>query len=479
MRFLSFLWQKKPPTLPFTVSAATISAFAERTGKDMSRQAILLLAAAFALPLNAETLLNTLPNGMKILIKEDHRAPVAAVRLWYKVGSVDEHEGKTGLSHALEHMMFKGTDNVPAGEFSRRVAALGGNDNAYTNRTETVYTTNIAVKNLDEVLKMEADRMVNLNFSDKTFDNEMDVIREERRMRTDDSPAGKMWETLNIKMWDKPFNKAPVIGYMDDLYKLKADDLRVWYKQWYAPNNALLVIVGDVRAKETAEKVGQLFGSIPARKLPERNAETEAVSKAHTAKATVYAVTAQPIFTLAWRVPKQRKIDDAMPYALDMLSAILAGTDSARYDKKLQRGKSIALGVSASYDDYGRENAAFTISAMPNGATTPDELQKHLLAEIRDIAEHGITPAELELVRRPAETSRIFAKDSVRSQADTLGDLEHNGFGWASEEETLRRFLNVEPRQVQAAAKLLLKSPMTQITVLPEKTEKHPKKKQP
>ena len=123
--------------------------------------------------------------------------------------------------------MFKGTDSVPEGEFSRRVAALGGDDNAYTNRTETVYTTNIAVKNLDEVLKMEADRMVNLNFSDKAFDNEMDVIREERRMRTDDSPASKMWETLNIKMWDKPFNKAPVIGYMNDLHTLKADDLRL------------------------------------------------------------------------------------------------------------------------------------------------------------------------------------------------------------------------------------------------------------
>ena len=222
----------------------------------MLRYAGLLLLAGLS-SVQAETLFSTLPNGMKVLIKEDTRAPVAAVRLWYKVGSVDEHEGKTGLSHALEHMMFKGTDSVPEGEFSRRVAALGGDDNAYTNRTETVYTTNIAVKNLDEVLKMEADRMVNLNFSDKAFDNEMDVIREERRMRTDDSPAGKMWETLNIKMWDKPFNKAPVIGYMNDLHTLKADDLRAWYKQWYAPNNAMLVIVGDVKAKETTDKVGR------------------------------------------------------------------------------------------------------------------------------------------------------------------------------------------------------------------------------
>ena len=196
----------------------------------MSRYLLLLLAAA-APALWAQTLLSTLPNGMKVLVEEDNRAPVVSVRLWYRVGSVDEHPGKTGLSHALEHMMFKGTKAVPAGQFSRRIAALGGSDNAYTNRTETVYTTDIASRHLDEVLRMEADRMGGLNFSDRDFANEMDVIREERRMRTDDSPSGKMWETLNMKMWRKPFNQAPVSGYMADLHTLKADDLRAWYKQ--------------------------------------------------------------------------------------------------------------------------------------------------------------------------------------------------------------------------------------------------------
>ena len=401
----------------------------------MLRYAGLLLLAGLS-SVQAETLFSTLPNGMKVLIKEDARAPVAAVRLWYKVGSVDEHEGKTGLSHALEHMMFKGTDSVPEGEFSRRVAALGGDDNAYTNRTETVYTTNIAVKNLDEVLKMEADRMVNLNFSDKAFDNEMDVIREERRMRTDDSPAGKMWETLNIKMWDKPFNKAPVIGYMNDLHTLKADDLRAWYKQWYAPNNAMLVIVGDVKAKETTDKVGRLFGGIPARPLP--HAE---------------------------------KISDGMPYALEMLGLVLDGTDSSRYSRKLQRGDAVALDTSAGYTDFGRKNAIFSVFAMPNGQTTPEELKKRLLDEIRDIAENGVGKDELALIRTPVETRRIFARASIRSQADTLGELEHNGFGWKSEDEIVRRLFKVTPKQVQSAARLLLDSPMAQITVLPQQAE--------
>ena len=428
--------------------------------------AVLLLAAA---PFSqAETVLSTLPNGMKVLVKEDRRAPVAAVRLWYKVGSVDEHAGKTGLSHALEHMMFKGTKAVPAGEFSRRVAALGGNDNAYTNRTETVYTTNIAVKNLNEVLKMEADRMTGLNFSDKAFANEMDVIREERRMRTDDSPDGKLWETLHIKMWRKPFNKAPVIGYMADLHKLKAADLRAWYKQWYAPNNAMLVVVGDVDARQTVKEAEKLFGSIPKRKLPARNGEFERPSEARAVQAEVYAVTAQPIVSLNWRVPAAEKISDEMPYALEMLGLVLAGTDSARYNKKLQRGDAVALAVSAGYSDFGRKNAIFSVGGLPNGQTTPEELKKRLLAEIRDIADKGVTQEELELIRRPVETSRIFAKDSVRSQADTLGELEHNGFGWQTEDEAVRRLLSVTPAQVQAAARLIAASPLTQITVLPK-----------
>ena len=417
----------------------------------MLRYAGLLLLAGLS-SVQAETLFSTLPNGMKVLIKEDARAPVAAVRLWYKVGSVDEHEGKTGLSHALEHMMFKGTDSVPEGEFSRRVAALGGDDNAYTNRTETVYTTNIAVKNLDEVLKMEADRMVNLNFSDKAFDNEMDVIREERRMRTDDSPAGKMWETLNIKMWDKPFNKAPIIGYMNDLHTLKADDLRAWYKQWYAPNNAMLVIVGDVKAKETTDKVGRLFGGIPARPLPQRNDEAERTADAREVNETVYAVTAQP-------------------YALEMLGLVLDGTDSSRYSRKLRRGDAVALDTSAGYTDFGRKNAIFSVFAIPNGQTTPEELKKRLLDEIRDIAENGVGKDELALIRTPVETRRIFARDSIRSQADTLGELEHNGFGWKSEDEIVRRLFKVTPEQVQSAARLLLDSPMAQITVLPQQAE--------
>ena len=421
----------------------------------------------WAVPVSAQTVLSTLPNGMKVLVKEDKRAPVVAVRLWYKVGSVDEQVGKTGLSHALEHMMFKGTSSVPAGEFSRRIAALGGNDNAYTNRTETVYTTNIAVRHLDEVLKMEADRMVNLNFSNRDFDNEMSVIREERRLRVDDSSSGKMWETLHQHLWQKPFNQASIIGYMADLHQLKAEDLRAWYRQWYAPNNAMMVIVGDVDAKQATAKVQQAFGQIPARALPARHDEAEAPQDARASQQTVVAVTAQPLFNLSWRVPKQQSVRDSNAYALDMLALVLSGTDSARYERKVVRGDALALGVSVDYNDYGRENAVFSVAAMPAANVSPEQLTQRLLAEIQDIAQHGIAKQELTLIHTPIETERILAKDSIQHQADNLGALEHNSFGYQTEEEQLKRLLAVTPKQVQQAAQRLLALPINQVTVLP------------
>ncbi|MDO5058706.1 MAG: pitrilysin family protein [Neisseria sp.] len=434
--------------------------------------AALLLAAA--LPAWAETVSATLPNGMKVLVKEDKRAPVVSVRLWYKVGSVDEKAGKTGLSHALEHMMFKGTPAYPSGEFNRKISAMGGSNNAYTNRTETVYTAEIAAKNLPDLLKMEADRMANLNFSDRDFDNEMKVIREERRMRTEDNPFGKLWENVNLKLWQKAANRAPVIGFMDDLHGLKADDLRAWYGKWYAPNNAMLVVVGGVDAKETVKQAEAAFGKLAAKPLPERNDELERPSEFTGGEQTVYAVTELPVINLNWRVAPQLSADDRAAAALDMLAAVLGGSDSSRYSRKLVRGEAVALGVSPDTSDFGRENATFSITAMPVAGVPLAVLQEKVLAELRDVAENGVSEEELALIRRPLENSRIFAKDSVRHQADILGALEHNGFGWQSEDEEWKTVLSVTAEEVQAAAKKLLAQPYLTTTLLPQKQKGSP-----
>ncbi|WP_338809344.1 pitrilysin family protein [Neisseria leonii] len=434
----------------------------------MLKHIVVLLACAAAVSAaQAETRQAVLGNGMKILVKEDRRAPVAAVRLWYRVGSVDEEAGKTGLSHALEHMMFKGTPSVPSGEYSRRVAALGGDNNAYTTRTDTVYTADLAVKNLREVLQMEADRMVNLNFSDRDFENEMKVIREERRWRVEDNPFGKLNEAAMRRLWHKPYNQVSVIGGMADLHALSAEDLRAWYRKWYAPNNAMLVIVGDVDAAQTVRTAAEIFGKIPARTLPERRNDYEAVQAAEAGTGVVYSVTAQPVLSLHWRVPKMQSVQDDAGYALSMLGMVLSGTDSARYERKLVRGDSLALGVSAGGSGYGRKNALFAVTAMPNGGVSVEQLKTRLLAEIRDIADKGVSREELALIRGPLESGKILAKDSVRTQADLLGEDEQNGFGHQYEETMLRRLLAVTPQQVKQAARMLLARPCSETVLLP------------
>lgn len=434
----------------------------------MLRKTVWLAVLAIAAPVWAQTLSQTLPNGLKVIVKEDRRAPVAVSQLWYKVGSVDEKPGKSGLSHALEHMMFKGTPSVPAGEFSRRVSALGGQNNAYTNRSETVYYENIAAANLPEVLKLEADRMQNLNFSDKDFANEMSVIREERRQRTEDSAIGKLWEHVYLNSFTKPSMRASVIGYMDDLHTLKADDLRDWYKQFYAPNNAVLVIVGDVDAKQTIQTASKLFGGIPAKTLPARNDLSEPAEREPVFAETTSAVTRQPLVALSYRVPALEKTGDSLPYALDVLSEVLSGNSSSRLDKNLVRGKQAALSVGVNYDILSREMPLFSLIAMPNDGVGAQDLLAAMRAEIRNIAEKGVGKDELKRVKTRMESSEIYARDSMTAQASLMGRLETRGFAYGDEAEIRRRLSRVTADEVQAAAKLLNDKRASVVIVKPQ-----------
>ena len=434
----------------------------------MLRPALCLTLLTLALPAWAQTLSHTLPNGLKIIVKEDRRAPVAVSQLWYKVGSVDEQEGKTGLSHALEHMMFKGTPAVPSGEFSRRISALGGQLNAYTNRNETVYYENVAAANLPEVLKLEADRMQNLNFSDQEFANEMSVIREERRQRTEDNASGKLWEHVFLNSFTTPALKAPVIGYMDDLHKLEADDLRRWYQQYYAPNNATLVIVGDVDAKQTVQTAAKLFGGIPAKDALPRNDLSEQAERSLVQAETRSAVTRQPLLALSYRVPPLQNLNDKIPYALDVLSDILAGNSSSRLDSRLVRGKQSALSAGTNYDLLSREMPLFSLIAMPNDGVSEQTLLAQLRAEIQDIADNGISRAELARVKKRTNANEIYARDSMTSQASLMGRLESRGFRYSDEAEIRRRLKNVSAADVQAAAKLLTDQRASVVLVKPQ-----------
>lgn len=430
----------------------------------------LLLAAALAasvVPAAAETQSRVLANGMKVIVREDHRAPVAVTQLWFKVGSADEHAGKTGLSHALEHMMFKGTPTVPAGEFSRRISALGGNDNAFTSRNETVYHQEFAAPSLPQVLALEADRMVNLNFSDADFDNEMKVIREERRLTTDNDPDGKMWELINLNAFAKPENRAPVIGYAADLDALKPEDLRGWYRAWYAPHNATLVIVGDVKAGEVLDNVEKLFGSLPDHPLPARNDLGEPPPAADKAVRDTAPVSS-PVVGMAFQVPALRKVDDKLPYALDMLANVLDGSMSARIERNLVRGRKLAVAASLNYDLLSRAPDVLLFSGTPAPNVKPEELTAAFLNEVRQVAEQGVGEDELARVRNRSLAAREFAKDSMETQASTLGSLESAGFSYQDEEEIRRRRLAVSAEEVREAARWLLAQKHTTVVLYPE-----------
>lgn len=413
----------------------------------------LLLAAA--LPAFAQTLKQTLPNGMTVIVREDKRAPVVNSQLWYRVGSVDEKTGKSGLSHALEHMMFKGTADVPAGEFSRRISAMGGNDNAYTSATETVYHETFSKQHLPEVLRLEADRMRNLNFSDKDFINEMKVIREERRQRIDDNPMGSIYEQLHLRAFDKAPNRTAVIGTMKDLHGLKATDLRRWYRQWYAPNNATLVIVGDVDARAVVQNVTDLFGGISPTKLPARADLSETEQKKAAVSAHTVGNTQQPIMMLAYRVPHLQKLDDKLPYALDMLTNVLDGHSAARFDKNLIRGKQMALEIGTYYSLISRQPQMWTVSAMPAANVQAAELRRAIEAEIADIAANGVSEEELERARVRERSATIYSRDNIENQASLIGTLETNGFAYNDEDEIRRRLQAVSAADIQAAAQLL------------------------
>ncbi|XDZ51187.1 M16 family metallopeptidase [Neisseriaceae bacterium CLB008] len=435
---------------------------------------LITLLGMTALPIQAKTLTQSLDNGLKVIIKEDHRAPVAVSQIWYRVGSVDELNGTTGLSHALEHLMFKGTDSVPAGEFSRLVAATGGQFNAFTSQDQTVYYETTAASALPQMLKLEADRMANLNFSDEAFTNEMDVIKEERRMRTDDTPGGVLWEGLLANAFIASPSRLPVIGWMNDLDHMQANDLRDWYKQWYAPNNATVIIVGDVNAEETLAVIKREFGGLKPQTLPLRKPQLEPAQKG-IKRVEVSAPSELPILALAYKVPKLIKLNDKEPYALAMLAAVLDGHEASRLSKKLVREDKIALSVSAGYDLFNRGASLFTLTAMPIQGQNLADIEAALKAVVSEIAQKGVSDAELKRIRNQMDASDVYKKDSMEGQALSMGYLEMVGFGHEAEATMKKNMQKITSKDIQAAAQSLIDDRLTVVTLKPEPINPAPK----
>jgi zinc protease len=394
----------------------------------------------------------TLENGMRVIVKEDRRAPVMVSQVWYRAGSMDEFNGSTGVAHVLEHMMFKGTRTVPPGEFSKRIAAAGGRENAFTSRDYTAYFQQMQKDRLELSMQLEADRMTNLVISDELFAKEIQVVMEERRLRTDDQAQSVVYERLMATAYQTHPYRRPIIGWMDDLQNMTAQDARDWYARWYAPNNAILVVAGDVQADAVIALAKQHFGALPARALPDRKPQVE--PEQIGAKRIVVKAPAQlPYLLMAWHAPSLRDWErDSEPYALQILAGVLSGNDSARLQNRLVKTQQIAVNASAGYDAVTRGPGMFLIDATPAQGKSVADLEKAIRAEITRVQREGISEAELARVKAQVIAADVFQRDSLFYQAMQLGDYVIAGLPPEALERRVDRLRAVTAAEVQAAA---------------------------
>lgn len=417
----------------------------------------LLLGLLLALPVAADELTTEyrLENGLKIIVREDHRSPTLVTQVWYKVGSTVEPAGLTGISHVLEHMMFKGTSKVPDGEFSRIVSMYGGEDNAFTTKDYTAYYQVYTADKLALALELEADRMRNLVLKPDSFAQEIRVVMEERRLRTDDKPQALAYERFSTLAHVINPNRTPVIGWMRDLEKMTVEDVQRWYNTWYAPNNATLIVAGDVKPEDVRQLAEKFFAGIPASELPKVEMAREMPDPGD--RRLVLRVPAKvPAFYLAYNVPSLQTGNEGDAEALRMLAGIMDEGMSARLETRLVREQGVAAAVNSGYDEFDRGDTLFMITAIPAPGHSMDELEKAILAEIEKLKTEEITQEDMDRVSVGFLAGQVFQRDSVQSQANSIGQMESVGLSWRLQDEWPDRLKKVSTDQVRAAAQKYL-----------------------
>jgi zinc protease len=419
----------------------------------------------------------TLDNGMRVIVHEDRRAPVMVSQVWYRAGAMDEFNGTTGVAHVLEHMMFKGTRNVPPGEFSKRIAAAGGRENAFTSRDYTAYFQQMQKDRLELSMQLEADRMANLVISDELFAKEIQVVMEERRLRTDDQPQSVVYERLMATAYQAHPYRRPIIGWMGDLQNMTAQDARDWYARWYAPNNATLVVAGDVKSDEVIALARKHFGALPARALPDRKPQDEPaqLGKKHI---VVKAPAQLPYLLMAWQAPTLKDWErDTAPYALQILAGVLSGNDSARLQKSLVKTAQIAVNASAGYDAVTRGPGLFMIDATPAPGKSVAALEKAIRDELARIQRDGISEAELARVKAQVIAADVYQRDSLFYQAMLLGEYVSSGLPPEALLRRVEKLRAVTAAEVQAAARQWLQDERLSVAELdPQALKQEPKR---
>jgi len=395
-------------------------------------------------------------NGLKVLVKEDHRSPVVVSQIWYKVGSSYEPGGITGISHMLEHMMFKGTKKYPAGEFSRIVAENGGNENAFTGRDYTAYFQTMEKSRLEVSFELEADRMRNLDLDASELKKELEVVTEERRMRTDDKPRSKTQEFFMAMAFSNSPYKNPVIGWPSDIANYQVEDLQAWYQLWYAPNNATLVIVGDVKADEVFALAEKHFAGIKKSELKPLKPQAE-IKQQGVRKTTIKLPAKLPYILMGYKVPVLNSIEnESEAYALEVLAGILDGGNSARLASRMVRGKQIAVSAGAGYSLMSRLPELFMLDATPAEGQTVFDMEYALKQEIYDLKSELVSTDELERVKAQVLAGAVYERDSNFYQGMQLGVLETVGIGWEKVDEYVEKVNQITAEQVRDVARKYL-----------------------
>jgi zinc protease len=431
----------------------------------------LLLAAACLTALSApaaqgDLYERTLGNGLRVIVMEDHRAPTVASMVWYRAGSMDESAGTTGVAHVLEHMMFKGTRSNPGDTFSRTIAAAGGRDNAFTSKDYTAYFQQLHKSRLPKALELEADRMHELVLSDEEFAKEIRVVMEERLLRTDDQPRALLYEQMmSVAYTGSPY-RWPIVGWMNDLENMTAEDAREWYRRWYAPNNAALVVVGDVAPEAVFAVAERRFGPIPSRALPARKPQSEPPQRG-TKRVKVKGPGELPYLLMGWHAPVIRDVAaDWEPYALQVLVGVLDGSDAARLDTRLVKQERLAVSAGASFDAINRGPGMFFMDAVPAPGRDVNELEQALRTEIRKVVEQGVQDDELQRVKAQVIASQVFQRDSMFYQAMQIGMLHTVGLPFDAGDTLARKLREVTAEQVREVARRYLVDDSLTVAVL-------------
>nr|WP_251140646.1 pitrilysin family protein [Rhodoferax sp. U11-2br] len=426
----------------------------------------------------------TLANGLTLIVKPDRRAPTAVHMLWVRVGSMDEVDGSSGVAHVLEHMMFKGTPSVPEGEFSRRVAALGGRDNAFTSRDYTGYYQMIPSQRLEDVMRLESDRFAHMQWSDEAFRKELEVVKEERRLRTEDNPLALMNEALNAAVFVASPYRRPIVGWMSDLDALTPADARAFYQRWYVPANAAVVVAGDVDVVQVRALADKYYGSLPTRAVPERKPRTEPV-QIGIKRLSFKAPAEQAQVTLAFKVPSLQwsadvqAQDDAL--ALTVLAAVLDGYQGARLERALTQGPDkVADSVGAYNGLWGRGPQLFVLMGVPTQGKSTEQVEQALRAQVQRVATEGVTEAELARVKTQWVASEVYKLDSLFNQARELGSQWAQGLPVDAGEVLVQRLRAVTAEQVKAvAARYFGDDQLTVAQLLPQPPDKNRKTRTP